>query len=95
MSAAQVLVDVGCTLLAGAVAFGVGHANFSATRRSVTRLFERGGWRCAIVSTVLRVAGIALLFTLAARLGLASLIAAFVGFDVARRLAVRSFAEAR
>jgi len=76
---------------AGAVAgFGFGVAYFAALRRT-TDLFGAGGGRFVPVAlTIGRLAGALVLFGVAARLGALPLLASFLGFLLARTVALRA-----
>jgi hypothetical protein len=78
--------------LAFAAAFAglvVGLVHFAALRRTVD-LYSGGRGRLAAVVTLGRVAGAIVFFCLAARLGALPLLSSFLGFLLARTLALRA-----
>ena len=70
--------------------FACGQIYFAVLRYSVEELTARRGWLRALALSSLRLALAALLFTMAAKLGAAALLAAFLGFLAARTSALRS-----
>jgi hypothetical protein len=76
----------GAMLLAGT---GLGFAYFAAMRRAVDGYVAGRGWLGAAALTLGRLSGAGILFVLAARLGAAPLLAAFLGFLGARVVALR------
>ncbi|HUK07427.1 MAG TPA: ATP synthase subunit I [Stellaceae bacterium] len=69
------------------VAFGLIY--FAVLRRTSVLLAAGGGWTAPLAFTAARICGAVIFLTLAAELGAASLLAAFIGFLVARAIAVR------
>jgi F1-F0 ATPase (N-ATPase) AtpR subunit len=74
---------------AGLVGLGVGLIHFAALQRTV-KLYSIGLVRQAVALTLGRVAGTIVFFGCAARLGALPLLALFLGFLVARTLALRT-----
>ena len=73
-------------------AFGLVY--FAALRRTVALLATGSGWASPLLFTLCRIIGAVAFLTLAAKLGAAPLLAAFLGFLVARAIAVRVVREA-
>jgi hypothetical protein len=81
-------VSLACAAALGGLVFGLMH--FAALRRTVD-LYSHGRSRLAAVALTLgRIAGAILFFGLAARVGSLPLLSAFLGFLLARTLAVRA-----
>lgn len=84
-----------CPSIAGAAfaavlaGFFFGIAYFVAMRRTVSLFAAGGGWRELSALTLGRLVAIAVFFTFVARLGAAPLLAAFLGFLLARAATVR------
>jgi hypothetical protein len=84
-----------CPSIAGAVfaaaltGFVFGVAYFVALRRTVSLFVANGGWWELSALTLGRLVAITVFFTFAARLGAAPLLAAFLGFLLARAATVR------
>jgi hypothetical protein len=79
-------------LLASAMALAglaLGLLYFRALQRTVDRLAGDRGWAGAVGLTLARLAGAVILLTLAARLGAMPLLGAFLGFLMARMIALR------
>lgn len=70
------------------VGFAVGFVYFEALRRTVTRLTVRKGWFEPLALTASRVGIAVAAFAIAARVGAAALLVTFVGFLIARTVAV-------
>lgn len=85
-SLASTLLLASAMALAG-LAFGLLY--FRALRRTVDRLAGHRGWAGAVGLTLARLAGAVILLTLAARLGAMPLLGAFLGFLMARMIALR------
>jgi N-ATPase, AtpR subunit len=83
---ASTLLLASAMTLAG-LAFGL--AYFRALRRTVDLLAGRHGWAVPIGLTLARVAGAVVLLTLMARLGALPLLGGFLGFLMARMIALR------
>jgi len=75
----------GATAIAG---FLFGRAYFAMLRWTVASFAARQGWFGPLALTLGRIAAAVVLFAIAARLGAAALLAAFLGFLVARAVAV-------
>jgi hypothetical protein len=73
-----------------AAGFVFGLAYFAALRRTTHLFSSGGGYVVPVALTVGRFAGAVVLFGLAARLGALPLLAAFLGFLLARTVAVRA-----
>jgi len=73
-----------------AVGVGLGLAYFAALRWTVSLYAAGGGWRVPAMLTLGRIAAAAGIFGLAARLGALPLLAAFLGFLIARSIALRA-----
>lgn len=69
--------------------FAFGGAYFVALRRTVSLFATGGGWLQLSALTLGRLLATAIFFTFAARLGAVLLLAAFLGFLLARTVAVR------
>ncbi len=78
--------------VAAGLATGVllGLLYFLALRRTVSRFVVRPSWPGLIVSTLVRVLGAATVLAVTARLGALALLAALLGFLLARGLALRN-----
>jgi hypothetical protein len=74
---------------AGLVGLGVGLVHFGALQRTL-ELYSTGLVRLAVALTLGRIAGTIVFFGFAARLGALPLLALFLGFLVARTLALRA-----
>lgn len=72
-------------LLAG---FGVGVVYFEALRRTVMRLTARNGWLEPVALTAGRIGVVVAVFAIAARTGAVALLVTFVGFLLARTVAL-------
>lgn len=72
------------------VGFGFGFAYFEMLRRTVELFATVRNWRGALVLTLGRLSAAVLLLTAAAKLGVATLLAALCGFLLARIVAVRA-----
>ncbi len=70
------------------VAFGLTY--FATLRRSVAALAGGGGWVRPLALTLARLGAAVVFLALAAKLGAAALIAAFLGFLLARTIALRA-----
>ena len=84
---APLIAQAGGALAAGS-AFGF--AYFAALRRTVDLYATAGRWTIAAALTLSRIAAAAGFFAVAARFGATSLLAALLGFLIARGLAVRT-----
>ena len=73
----------------GSTGLAFGWAYFTALRKTVGRFAEGHGWRAAGL-TLARIAGAILFFGAAARFGALPLLMAFIGFLIARTLALRA-----
>lgn len=77
------------TLVSVVAGTAVGLIYFAALRRSVTALVDNGGWLTPAILTIVRLVGIAIVFGFAAKLGAMPLLAAFIGFLIARAISLR------
>ena len=77
-------------LLAALLGLCVGIAYFRALRRTVDVLAGGRGWPGPLALTALRLGGAAVLFGLMARLGAMPLLGGFLGFLLARAIALRA-----
>ena len=75
--------------LSGVAGFGLGLLYFAALRFSVAAFASGGGWVVPMVLTGARIGGIALALGIAAKFGAIPLLSAFLGFLVARGVALR------
>ena len=78
------LSTIGLPLAATVAGLAFGLAYFAALRRSVAAFAAGDGWLGPAAFTLARICGAAILLALLARLGAASLLAAFLGFLVAQ-----------
>ena len=69
--------------------FAFGRLYFAMLRRTVAFFAAGQGWLRPLVLTLGRIGGAVALFAIAARLGAAALMAAFLGFLMARAIALR------
>jgi F1F0 ATPase subunit 2 len=67
----------------------VGMLYFTALKLSVTQFMARGGWKIALLLSLLRIGGAVGAFILLAQLGIFALIGAGAGFLAARMLALK------
>jgi hypothetical protein len=79
---------VPAVMLFAAAGFMLGMAYFALLRRGVELAAARCAWRSYLLLALARIAAAALFFTVTARSGVPTLIAAFAGFLLARRVAV-------
>jgi hypothetical protein len=90
MTRETVVTYAGLALAMASTGFALGLVYFVALRKSVA-LFVRGTcWWGASALTIGRVGAAIVFLTLAAKLGAATLLAAFAGFLLARSVALRS-----
>jgi hypothetical protein len=82
--------DAGLAFASALAGFGFGFGYFAALRRSVEFYHGGGGRLIPIALTFGRVAGAILFFGLAVRFGALPLLAALLGFILARALALRA-----
>jgi hypothetical protein len=83
-------IDPGLTILMAVAGIAFGCVYFASLKRSVTLLVGGKGWLGPPALTLGRIgAAVAFLFV-AAKLGAAPLLAAFIGFLMARALALRA-----
>ena len=80
-------VELGLGMAFAGCAFGLFY--FTALRRTILVLAERRGWAVPLTLTLGRVAAAIVFLIFAARLGAVSLLAAFLGFLLARVVAIR------
>lgn len=76
-------------MLLALVGFVLGLAYFAALHRTAVLFATGGGWLGLSALTIGRIAAATILLTLAAMLGAAPLIATFLGFLLARAVALR------
>ncbi len=74
----------------GLAGFVFGLVYFAAVQRSATLFAAGSGWLAPAALTIARIAAATTLLALAAKLGAASLLAAFAGFLLARAVALRA-----
>ncbi|MGO8952977.1 MAG: ATP synthase subunit I [Rhodomicrobium sp.] len=74
--------------------FAFGLLYFIALRWTVTLFAGRGGWLGPLALTLGRIGAAAVFLAAAARMGAATLLAAFLGFLLARTLALRAAGRA-
>ncbi|MBI1210668.1 MAG: hypothetical protein GC190_04350 [Alphaproteobacteria bacterium] len=72
----------------GGIAMGL--AYFAAVKRSADALFQHDGWRTALLLTLMRLIGAIAVLVLAAQAGAIVLVSVFVGFLIARAIAMSS-----
>lgn len=72
------------------VGFGCGQLYFAVLKHTVADITARPGWLRPAALSLVRLGLAALLFTVAAKLGAISLLAAFLGFLAARTWAVHA-----
>ena len=89
MSHNDLLVHPEFTAMAVFAGLASGLLYFVVLRCTVALLIDRRGWLGPLALTLGRIASVALLLFLAARLGAAPLLAAFAGFLLARSIALR------
>ncbi len=82
---------VGIAACIGGIALGL--AYFTAMRWSTDAFVQGDDWRRALMLTLVRLAGAAVAFVLIAQAGPVALVSAFVGFLIARALALSSARE--
>jgi hypothetical protein len=73
----------------GLAGFVFGLFYFAAVQRTAALLAARRGWRGPLALTLGRIAGAAIFLAFAAKLGGPSLLSAFLGFLLARAVALR------
>jgi len=88
MSRAMLIPAV--TVLISAAGFGLGLAYFATLRRTVVIFATGRGWLGPLGLTLGRIGAAVLFLAAAAKLGAAALIAALIGFLLARTVAVRA-----
>ena len=84
------LIDPGLTILMAFAGLALGLVYFASLKRSVTLLVGGKSWLTALALTLGRIGAVVALLYLAAKLGAAPLLAAFIGFLMARVLALRA-----
>jgi F1F0 ATPase subunit 2 len=84
-------VIVGIAACIGGIALGL--AYFTAMRWSTDAFVKGDDWRQALLLTLARLAGAGIVFVIIAQAGAVALLSAFVGFLVARALALSSARE--
>ncbi len=72
------------------IGFAFGLVYFAALRRTVTLFAAGRGWFVPVALTLGRIAAAIIVLALAAKLGAAALLAMFIGFLLARTLALRA-----
>lgn len=83
------LIDPGLTILMAFAGLALGLVYFASLKRSVTLFVGGKSWLAPLALTLGRVGAAVALLYLAAKLGAASLLAAFIGFLMACMLALR------
>jgi len=84
------IIDPSLTILMAVAGVVLGLVYFASLKRSVTMFVGGKGWLGPVVLTLGRIGAAVALLYLAAKLGAASLLAAFIGFLMARALALRA-----
>jgi len=72
------------------IGFALGLVYFAALRRTVALFAARRGWFAPVALTLGRIGVAIIVLVLAVKLGAASLLATFVGFLLARTMAIRT-----
>jgi hypothetical protein len=80
----------GLSVAMSIVGLAWGFAYFAALRRAIGLLVSGRGWLLVSALTGARFAAIAILFTLAARLGALPLLGSLLGFFLAQKIALRA-----
>lgn len=80
----------GLAVAMGLAGFGFGLFYFAAVQRTAVLLAARKSWLGPLALTLGRIAAAAIFLALAAKLGGASLLSAFLGFLLARAVALRN-----
>ena len=83
-------IDPGLTIFMTVAGIALGLLYFASLKRSVTMFVGGKSWLAALALTLGRIGAAVVLLYLAAKLGAASLLAAFIGFLMARALALRA-----
>jgi F1F0 ATPase subunit 2 len=78
------------TMTMALIGFAFGLVYFAALRRTVTLFAAGRGWFVPVALTLSRIGVAILVLVLAAKLGGASLLATFIGFLLARTVALRA-----
>ncbi len=78
------------TMTMALIGFAFGLAYFAALRRTVTLFAAGRGWFVPVALTLGRIGVAIIVLVLAAKLGAASLLATFIGFLLARTVALRA-----
>ena len=86
----SLIVHSELTFMMALAGFTLGLAYFAALKRSVALFVGRKGWFGLLALTLGRIGATAGFLFVAARLGAAPLLAAFIGFLMARALALRA-----
>ena len=82
--------DPELTLLMAIAGLAFGFVHFASLKRSVSLFVGRKGWFGPLALTLGRIAAAVAFLFVAAKLGAAPLLAAFIGFLMARALALRA-----
>lgn len=90
MIRAELISISSLTMTTALIGFALGLAYFAALRRTVTLFAAGRGWLAPVALTLGRLAAAIIVLGLAAKLGATALLAMFVGFLVARAVAVRT-----
>ena len=84
-----VIIDPELTLLMAVAGLAFGFVYFASLKRSVSLFVGGKGWLGPLALTLGRIGAAAALLFVAAQLGAAPLLASFIGFLMARALALR------
>jgi len=76
-------------IMMASAGFAFGLAYFAALKRTVTVFAGGRGWRAPLALTLARIGAAIVFLGIAAKLGAVSLLAAFIGFVLARSIALR------
>ncbi len=90
MTLAASMPNLGLTLMLGFAGSVFGFLYFAALRRTAALVTEGRNWFGPLAFTLGRVGAAVVFFGIAAQLGAASLLAAFIGFLLARMIALRA-----
>lgn len=90
MTLATLIPSPGLTLMFGFAGLVFGLVYFAALRRTIALFAEGRSWFGPLALTLGRVVAAVIFLGVAAHLGVASLLAAFIGFLLARTIALRA-----
>ena len=94
MTASALVTQPELAAIMALAGLGFGAAYFAALKRGVTLFVSGRGWRAPLALMLLRLGAAILFLVLAAKLGAAPLLAAFLGLLAARVLALRGARKA-